>query len=322
MGAADLSAVLAQIPASDDPRIIVGRGTFDDAAAVIVSDDLALIQTLDFFPPIVDDPFLFGQIAATNALSDVYAMGGQPFTAMNIVAFPLDELGPDVLAEILRGSEGKVREADAIVVGGHTILDSEIKFGLAVTGKAHPRFLLTNSSAIPGDRLVLTKPIGTGIMATAARDGRIDDLRAAPVFSSMATLNGPASRAALAVGVSCATDVTGFGLIGHASHIARASGVSLRISAADIPVFQGVADAIALGATTAGAQRNAAYLEGIVDWGECDATMRAILTDPQTSGGLLLAIAPSKLDRFLGRVAGAVPIGDVIQPGDAALLVR
>ncbi|MGI8509457.1 MAG: selenide, water dikinase SelD [Gemmatimonadaceae bacterium] len=321
MGAADLSSVLATIPGSDDPRLLVGRTTFDDAAAFLINDDLALIQTVDFFPPIVDDPYLFGQIAAANALSDVYAMGGQPLTALNIVAFPSDVLGPEVLTQILLGGEDKVREADAIVVGGHTILDREIKYGMAVTGKAHPRFLLTNAGARVGDKLVLTKPLGTGIITTAVKQGFLTVERAQPVFTSMTILNGAASRAALAVGATCATDVTGFSLLGHASHIARASGVSIRINVRDVPIFDWVEEALSQGVHTAGGARNVAYLEDLVDWGSASATDRAVLTDPQTSGGLLVAVAANKLDRFLMRVTGAVPIGDVIQPGDAPLLV-
>ncbi|MGI8545946.1 MAG: selenide, water dikinase SelD [Gemmatimonadaceae bacterium] len=321
MGAADLSSVLGPIPASDDPRLLVGRATFDDAAAFQISDDMALIQTVDFFPPMVDDPYLFGQIAAANALSDVYAMGGQPLTALNIVAFPSDELGPEVLTQILLGGEDKVREADAIVVGGHTVLDREVKYGMAVTGKAHPRFLLTNAGARVGDKLVLTKPIGTGIITTAVKRGLLTEERAQRVFTSMTALNGAASRAALAVGATCATDVTGFSLLGHASHIARASGVTIRINMRDVPVFDWVTEAIAEGVTTAGGGRNASYLEGLVDWGNANAVDRAVLTDPQTSGGLLVAVAPNKLDRFLMRVAGAVPIGDVIQPADTPLIV-
>ena len=326
MGAAELSAVLDALARNDrartdDPRLLVGNDTLDDAAVFQIADDLALVQTVDFFPPIVDDPYLFGQIAAANALSDVYAMGGQPLTALNVVAFPADELGTDVLAEILRGGEDKVREGGALVVGGHTVLDREIKYGLAVTGRAHPKFLLTNATANVGDRLVLTKPIGTGLVATAVRDGVLSLDDASDAFTAMTTLNGAASRAALSVGATCATDVTGFSLLGHASHVARASGVTLRIHRADVPRFAGVDRAIAAGTHTAGGTRNARYLDDVVQWGDATDSDRALLTDPQTSGGLLVAVAPAKLDRFLGRVTGAVPIGDVIQPGDAPLVI-
>lgn len=326
MGATELSAVLDALARTDtrrtdDPRLLVGRDTLDDAAVFRLADDLALVQTVDFFPPIVDDPYLFGQIAAANALSDVYAMGGQPLTALNIAAFPSNELGTDVLAAILRGGEDKVREGGALVVGGHTVIDREVKYGLAVTGRAHPAHLLTNATARVGDRLVLTKPVGTGLVATALRDGAITLEGARDALEAMVSLNGAASRAALAVGATCATDVTGFALLGHALHVARASSVTLRIHRADVPLFAGVERAIAAGAGTAGADRNARFLEGVVDWGDATGAERAWLTDPQTSGGLLLAIAPAKLERFLGRVSGAVPIGDVLQPAHASILV-
>lgn len=326
LGAADLTAVLTALARNetsrtDDPRLLVGNDTLDDAAVFRIADDLALVQTVDFFPPIVDDPYLFGQIAAANALSDVYAMGGQPLTALNIVAFPFDELGADILADILRGGEDKVREGGALVVGGHTVIDDEIKYGLSVTGRAHPDHLLTNATAQVGDRLVLTKPIGTGLVATALRDGVISFGDARDALEAMVTLNGAASRAALAVGLTCATDVTGFSLLGHALHVARASSVTLRIRRGDVPRFAVVDRAIAAGARTAGAARNARFLDGAVDWGDASEADRAWLTDPQTSGGLLLAVPPAKLERFLGRVAGAVPVGDVLQPADASIVV-
>src|SRR5256714_6093635 len=229
MGPGDLSRALAALRIKNDPRLMVGHETFDDAGVFRMSDDLALVQTVDFFAPIVDDPFDFGQIAAANALSDVYAMGGQPLTAMNIVAFPTKDLPLDVLTAILAGGQEKVHEAGAIVVGGHTGIDTELKYGLAVTGKAHPDFLLTNAGAKPGDQLILTKPIGNGILATAAKRGELSPEDQGPMLEAMKTLNGKASRAALAVGSRCATDITGFGLLGHASHIAPASGATLVI---------------------------------------------------------------------------------------------
>src|SRR5687768_10033957 len=199
MGPGDLAEVLAPIPGASDERILVGRETFDDAGVFLLSEELALVQTLDFFAPIVDDPYTFGQIAAANALSDVYAMGGQPLTALNIVAFPDGKLPLSVLSDILRGGLDKVHEAGAHVIGGHTIIDEELKYGLSVTGRAHPKFLLTNAGAKPGDRLVLTKPLGTGILATAIKRGELSDAVQQEVLASMKSLNGPASRAALAV---------------------------------------------------------------------------------------------------------------------------
>src|SRR4051812_37026071 len=239
MGPGDLSRALAALPTQTDSRLIVGRETFDDAGIFVVSDDLALVQTVDFFAPIVDDPYLFGQIAAANALSDVYAMGGEPMTALNIVGFPAGKLPIEVLTEILRGGQDKVHEAGALVVGGHSIIDEELKFGLSVTGRAHPRRILSNANARVGDRLILSKPLGTGLLATAAKRGDLGTAEQAALYASMCKLNAAASRAALAVGAVCATDVTGFGLLGHALHIANASGVTLVIQASRVPALPG-----------------------------------------------------------------------------------
>ena len=286
----------------------------------MLSADLALVQTVDFFAPIVDDPYLFGQIAAANALSDVYAMGGEPITALNIVGFPEGKLPLEVLGAILRGGQDKVHEAGALVVGGHTVIDDELKFGLAVTGRAHPDHLLTNAAARPGDRLVLTKPIGTGLLATLEKAGTLDALHAAPFHESMRALNAAASRAAVALGVRCATDVTGFGLLGHAAHIARASGVTLVIQAARVPLLPGAAAAAAAGVSMGGAQRNRDFVADITDWGAATDDQRTLLVDPQTSGGLLLAVPPAALAEYLSRVPEAVEIGDV-RPAAAQALV-
>ena len=330
MGPGDLSEVLGPLPSATDPRLLVGRETFDDAAVYMLSDEIALVQTLDFFAPIVDDPYDFGQVAAANALSDVFAMGGQPLTAMNIVAFPTGELPLGVLTEILRGGQDKAHEAGAHIVGGHTITDSELKYGLSVTGRAHPSFLLTNAGAKPGDRLVLTKPIGNGILATALKKASAGDERftgivtesvAAAMLSFMKMLNGVASRAALAVTSRCATDVTGFGLLGHASHIARASNVTLRIRSASVPLLPGAAAAWKAGASNDGMKRNAAYLAPLVDWNVDDAALRALFCDPQTSGGLLVALHPDRVSQYLSRVDGATEIGEVIERDTFALVV-
>src|SRR6476660_9054673 len=234
MGPGDLSRALAALPLKDDPRLLVGSETFDDAGVFRLSDDLALVQTVDFFAPIVDDPFDFGQIAAANALSDVYAMGGQPLTALNIVAFPTKDLPLEVLGQILAGGQEKVHEAGALIVGGHTVIDTELKYGLAVTGRAHPNFLLTNAGAKAGDQIILTKPIGNGILATAGKRGQLSPENGRTMLDAMKTLTGSASRAALALGARCATDITGFGLLGHLSHIARASKVAIRINLAAV----------------------------------------------------------------------------------------
>src|SRR5690242_8964253 len=202
MGPGDLSRALASLPRQTDARLLVGSETFDDAGVFVLRDDLALVQTVDFFAPIVDDPYVFGQIAAANAMSDVFAMGGEPLTALAIVGFPAGKLPPSVLAEILRGGQDKVREAGAVLIGGHSIIDEELKFGLSVTGRAHPDRLLTNATAHPGDRLVLTKPLGTGLLATAAKADRLPAEAIAALHASMSSLNATASRAALAAGVT------------------------------------------------------------------------------------------------------------------------
>jgi selenide, water dikinase len=322
MGPGDLSRALAALPVISDPRLLVGRETFDDAGVFRVSDDLALVQTVDFFAPIVDDPFDFGQIAAANALSDVYAMGGQPLTALNIVAFPTTELPLEVLTGILAGGQAKVHEAGALIVGGHTVVDTELKYGLAVTGRAHPDFLLTNAAARPGDRLVLTKPLGNGILATAGKRGQLSLESERAMLDSMRALNGPASRAALAVGSRCATDITGFGLLGHASHIARASNVTLVLDLGAIPIFPGVREAVKGGFVTDGAKRNAEYLRDLVRWKKGSDEDRAILHDPQTSGGLLVCISPSRTADYLSRVAGSAVVGEVIERGEVTIEVH
>jgi selenide,water dikinase len=321
MGPGDLSSVLAPLASISDPRLLVGRETFDDAGVYLLADDIALVQTVDFFAPIVDDPYDFGQIAAANALSDVYAMGGQPVTALNIVAFPTADLPLAVLTDILRGGQDMVHEAGALIVGGHTVIDTELKYGLAVTGKAHPNFLLTNAGAKPGDRLILTKPVGNGILATALKRGIIPQAAGAAMIEMMKRLNGPASRAALASGVKCATDITGFGLLGHASHIARASNVTLAIQARLVPVLEGAREALRNGATTDGLKRNAKYLEEFVEWRGVASDDRDLLCDPQTSGGLLLAVPSGRAANYLSKVEGAVEIGEVLERENIAIVV-
>jgi selenide,water dikinase len=321
MGPGDLQAVLAPLPRHTDPRILVGRETFDDAGVYKLSDELALVQTLDFFAPILDDPYDFGRVAATNALSDVFAMGGEPITAMNIVGFPVGQLPLEVLTEVLRGGQDAVHEAGAHIVGGHTITDEELKYGLSVTGVVHPDRLLTNAGARAGEVLVLTKALGTGILSTAAKRGLLGVTELAALVKSMTTLNASASRAAVALGLRCATDVTGFGLLGHASHIARASGVTLRMDSAQVPLLPGTRASLADRTTTGGAARNATYLEPLVAYGRTGEDLRAILVDPQTSGGLLVAVPAPLVGDYLSRVAGAVVIGEVLPHGSHAIVV-
>ena len=308
------------MPSHADPRVLVGRESFDDAGVFVLRDDLALVQTVDFFAPIVDDPYEFGQIAAANALSDVFAMGGEPLTALAIVGFPAGRLPMSVLTDILRGAQDKVREAGATLVGGHSIIDEELKFGLSVTGQADPRRLLTNAAARVGDLLVLTKPLGTGLLATAAKQDRLDDAGTVALYAAMRTLNATASRAALAADLRCATDVTGFGLLGHGSHIARASDVTLRIRGRALPELPGARSLWHAGVRTGGAERNESFVAPLADWSAADPTDVALALDPQTSGGLLLAVPPDRAEGYLSTVAGSVVIG-AVEPRGAVPLV-
>ncbi len=310
------------MPSHADPRVLVGRETFDDAGVFVLRDDLALVQTVDFFAPIVDDPYDFGQIAAANALSDVFAMGGEPLTALAIVGFPVGKLPMSVLTDILRGGQDKVREAGATLVGGHSIIDEELKFGLSVTGQADPRRLLTNATARAGDLLVLTKPLGTGLLATAAKQDRLDDESREALHASMRALNATASRAALALEIRCATDVTGFGLLGHASHIARASAVTLRLTGSTLPELPRARALWREGVRTGGAERNESYLAPITDWSTAAAADLALALDPQTSGGLLLAVPPRRVAEYLAAVSGSVVVGTVEPQGPALLVLE
>jgi selenide, water dikinase len=303
-----------------DPRLLVGRESFDDAGIFLLREDLALVQTVDFFAPIVDDPYDFGQIAAANALSDVFAMGGEPLTALAIVGFPVGRLPLSVLTDILRGGQDKVREAGAVLAGGHSIIDEELKFGLSITGQADPRKLLTNSAANVGDVLVLTKALGTGLLATAGKQDRLDASARDALHASMRALNAVASRAALAHDVRCATDVTGFGLLGHASHIARGSNVTIRIDGRTLPELPGARALWEGGVRTGGAERNESFVAPLADWSAARPADVALALDPQTSGGLLVALSPDRVADYLSAVEGSVQIG-VVEPRGRTLLV-
>jgi selenide,water dikinase len=310
--AAALLPIVRGLPASRDPRLLVGSATGDDAAVFQVSDDLALVQTVDFFTPIVDDPYDFGRIAAANALSDVYAMGGRPLTAMNIVAFPLERLGGDVLREILRGGHDVVTAAGATVVGGHSIDDAEPKYGLAVTGVVTPAAVLSNAGGRAGDALVLTKPLGVGAIAAARRRGAAGDDLLARAVEVMAELNAEASTAALAAGAHAMTDVTGFGLLGHLHGLARESGLAAEIDAAAVPAIEGVAELLAGEvAVSGGARRNREYAEGFTTFAPQLEPWRArLVCDATTSGGLLVALAPERAGEVPGAVVGRLVAGE------------
>ena len=313
--AADLHAMLADLPRSGDPALLVGNDTADDAAVYRVSEDLAIVTTVDFFTPIVDDPFDFGRIAAANALSDVYAMGGTPMTALSLVAFPLEQLGGEVLREILGGGAAVAAAAGISIVGGHSIDDSEPKYGLAVTGTVHPDRLVRNSTGRVGDDLFLTKPVGGGIVSTAAKRGLASAALVAEQVRVMTTLNREASSAAVAAGASAMTDVTGFGLLGHLRELVTASGVGAEVEAGALPAIDGVLDLL-LGdqpPIAGGTRRNRAWAEEVVDWGEgVPEERRWLLCDAMTSGGLLVAAPPgSELPGWrIGRVTEA-PAGRI-----------
>jgi selenide,water dikinase len=297
--------VLAELPVSDHPDLLVGQGHADDAGVIRVREDLALIQTVDFFTPIVDDPRTFGRIAAANSLSDVYAMGGKPLTAMNIVCFPRRSLPLDVLRDVLLGGLDVMRQAETLLVGGHSIEDPELKYGLSVTGTVHPDRVVTNAGARIGDRLILTKPLGTGVLATAVKGGMAPPDAEAEAVRWMTTLNRDAAEAMQEVGVNACTDITGFGLLGHALELASASGVSLEFCASRIPLIPEARDLASVGMIPAGSFANRKFCERavMVDDG-VDSLLVDLLADAQTSGGLLIAVDPDRaetLHQALGR---------------------
>jgi selenide,water dikinase len=292
--AAELHAIVAGLPRSaNGAGVLVGFDTADDAAVVRLRPDLAVVQTADFFTPIVDDPYDFGRIAATNALSDVYAMGGTPVSALNLVAFPLETLGGDVLREILRGGHDAVEAAGAAIVGGHSIDDPEPKYGLAVTGTVHPDEVTTNAGGRPGDVLFLTKPLGGGVVSTAAKRGIASPDLIAAAVEVMTTLNAGAAGAARAAGAHAVTDVTGFGLLGHLHELALASGCAAEVDAEAVPAIEGVLDLLRDDAAIAGGtRRNRAYADTFTTWGDVDPARAWLVADAMTSGGLLVAVPP------------------------------
>jgi selenide,water dikinase len=309
-----------------DPRILVDYRTADDAGVYAWEGGPAIVQTVDFFTPIVDDPYLYGQIAAANALSDVYAMGGRPLTALAIAAFPQDGLHTDDIAQIFRGGFDKLREAGVALLGGHTVQDREIKFGYAVTGAIDPKRILTNAGAKPGDRLILTKPLGTGIVGTAIKFGRASQAVIDAAVDQMRTLNKAAAEAIVNVdGVHACTDITGFGLAGHASEMAAASHVTIAIDAHALPIIPGVIE-MAAANKSGGLGTNRQHFASGIEFGrEVPADIRDLVFDPQTSGGLLLSVDSSSADRVLANLRNtgiqAVFVGSVGQPTGAKLTI-
>jgi len=298
--------------------VLVGFERSDDAGVYRLTDDLALVQTVDFFTPVVDDPYQFGLIAAANALSDVYAMGGRPLCAQNIVTFPAGKMPLAVLRDVLRGGLDKLREADVALVGGHSVTDPELKYGLAVTGTVHPDRIWTNEGARAGDRLVLTKPLGTGIVNTAIKAGEASAATIDEVVASMARLNREAAAVAARFKVRACTDVTGFGLVGHADEMIRASKLGLRFDAASLPAFQEAREHAAMGLLPGGLQRNREHWkEKLLAAAGVDPFLSDLVCDPQTSGGLLIAIGADEADALVAAMRGegvpAVSIGEFVK---------
>ena len=323
-----LAELTKELPPETDPRVLVDYRNADDAGVYRWSNGSAVVQTVDFFTPMVDDPFTFGQIAAANALSDVYAMGGKPLTALAVVCFPQDG-DLEILGQVMRGGLSKMVEATCTIVGGHSVRDAEMKFGYAVTGLMNPRHVLTNAGARAGDVLILTKPIGTGVITTALKQGKAKDEWVEGAARSMTTLN---SQAACVVskhkGVHAMTDVTGFGLMGHGREMAMASGVALEIETDVVPKLAGALEAIALGAISGGLIANRDYAECIVSDEPSSRIVdevRTLMYDPQTSGGLLISVAPESAESLLTTMRDAAipaaPIGQVIE-GKPAIILR
>jgi selenide,water dikinase len=322
-----LDRVLAKLPRQSDANVLVGFDTNDDAGVYQLAPDLALVQTVDFFTPIVDDPFTFGQIAAANALSDVYAMGGRPISALSIVGFPNKEEGIEILEVILRGGLAKMQEAGCAVIGGHSIGDEEIKFGYAVTGLVHPQRILTNSAARPGDQLVLTKRLGTGIISTALKKGRASKPAVEAASESMCALNRAASEVALQFDVHSATDITGFSLLGHAREMAVGSKVSLVIDPTKVEFLPDAVEYSRGGFLPGGLRRNMDFIGTCVEFvsGIPD-EVRNLLFDPQTSGGLLFSVsaqdAPRLVEALQALPIPAQAIGEVVEKTHPLILVR
>jgi selenide, water dikinase len=320
--------VLRGLPKATDPNLLVGTETADDAGVYRLTDDIALVQTMDFFPPVVDDPYLYGQIAAANALSDVYAMGGEPKTAMNLVGFPDNKLPMTILGEILRGGAERCQTANCVIVGGHTVRDAEIKFGLSVTGIVHPQKILANATAKPGDKLILTKPLGTGFVTTASKKQDCPEDTFAAAAASMIMLNKAGKEAMVEVGVNAATDITGFGLAGHAFEMAQGSGVTIAIDLPALPFLPGVEKLIERRHFTRATKSNKSYVaDGLRVEGQPDPIRLEILYDAQTSGGLFISVPAHKTKALVaalqqkGTLTAAV-VGEVLVKQDVSLIVR
>ena len=310
---AELAQVLRHVFPTEDPNALVGSSTGDDAAVYLLDENRALVVTTDFFTPIVDDPYQYGQIAAANALSDLYAMGARPLFALNLLAFPRGKLHDGTLEQIIKGGAEKAREAGISILGGHSIDDAEPKYGLVAVGEVDPREMTTNAAARPGHRLVLTKAIGTGIVATAIKAGVVGEEVVEAATRSMAALNKGAAEVMREMGVRAATDVTGFGLLGHLRQMLRASGVAARLEAAAVPFLPGVTKLAETARFPGGTMRNLADVKEDVSFpANLSEILRALLADAQTSGGLLMSVPPDIVPELLDRLAGRSPVAAVI----------
>lgn len=328
IGQEDLKRALSGLPRVSDPRVLVSSDTCDDAGVYLLTPRTALVQSVDVFTPVVDDAYAFGEIAAANSVSDIYAMGGRPLTALSIVAFPIERLSPRIMNRLLQGGIDKLREAGVALLGGHSIKDREVKFGFAVTGVVDPRKMTVNSKARPGDVLVLTKPLGTGTLSFARQIGRAPADGLAEAERSMRELNRAAAEAMTAFSVTTATDITGFGLAGHLGEIAAQSGVEVEVDGAAIPVFPGVMDLIRGGVISGAVERNREYASRYVKRAKgAGEELETLLYDPQTSGGLLIAVRASKAPALLAAlrekgVSAAAAIGRVKRKAEPRILLR
>lgn len=318
---------MSSFPDFSDPNLLVSGSTMDDAGIYRLNDNQALVQTVDFFTPIVDDPYTFGLIAAANALSDIYAMGGSPVTALNIAAFPTCSLPLEALKEILLGGADKIRQAEAVVVGGHTIEDKEPKYGLAVTGLINPQYILKKTEAAPGDAVVLTKPLGTGIITTGVKGELASEKTLSETVKCMVELNNSASEAALQVGAKCCTDVTGFGLLGHTWEICAASSVTIEFDLQSIPLLPDVYSLAGMGVVPAGAKTNLKYMEDKTEFINTNEIYKDILADPQTSGGLLIILPMEKTRELIEKINSrndleAAVVGRVFKKDEPGIIVK
>jgi selenide,water dikinase len=318
LSAADIRPIVAGLPRPTDPRVLVAAETADDAGVVQLSDEIAIVQSVDFFTPIVDDPYAFGRIAAANALSDLYAMGATPVSVLNLVAYPLETLGPELLGEILRGGADAVEEAGASVIGGHSIDDPEPKYGMAVTGIVHPREVLTNAGGHAGDALVLTKPLGAGTVATALKRGIAGGDLVERAIEVMSRLNARAAEQARAAGAHALTDVTGFGLLGHGHELAEGSGLAAEIDADAVPAIDGVLELLEdESAVAGGSRRNRRDADAFTSWGDVPEPLQRLVVDAMTSGGLLAAVPAERAGEIDGWVVGRLVEGE---PGAISVL--